>query len=116
MRKESSEVFQKEQEDIIVVPRSSTLGEIREVNGVMLLTDPIFREKLVKCFDMLLKNTNYLKEVKFYSQDHNRISMGDILNFIDDVSDAGQLIERSNRTSGGELRNEASLPLHSQFV
>lgn len=51
-----------------------------------MLMDPIFKEKLVKCFDMLLKSTTYLKEVKFYSQDQSRISMVDILNFIDDVS------------------------------
>ena len=53
---------------------------------MLLLMDPIFKEKLVKCFDILLKSTTYLKEVKFYSQDQSRISMVDILNFIDDVS------------------------------
>ncbi len=50
-----------------------------------LLASVDFKIKLVKCLEVLLKNAHYLKEVKFYSAEPSRITLLDVLNFIDDV-------------------------------
>ena len=47
-------------EELELVRAQTEGGSIGELSGVVKLADPVFRDKLVKCLDVLLKNANYL--------------------------------------------------------